>query len=97
MTKIEHEKIMVERMIRLYCRGREGNRTLCADCREVLDYAHRRLDMCRYGEAKPACKNCPTHCYTPRYRAKIREIMRYSGPRMLLRDPVGAIRHWLGK
>lgn len=95
MNKIEHEKIMVERMVRLYCRRRERNKTLCADCREVLDYAHKRLDACRYGEDKTSCKKCPTHCYTPRYREKIREIMRYSGPRMLFLDPIGTIRHYL--
>lgn len=40
MSRIEQEKQTVEQMIRLYCRKKEGNETLCPQCREVLEYAH---------------------------------------------------------
>ena len=33
------------------------------------------------------------HCYRPDMREKIREVMRFSGPRMLLHHPIPAIRH----
>lgn len=33
---------------------------------------------------KPMCKHCPRHCYHPRYRQAMREIMRYSGRGMVL-------------
>ncbi|NLX20763.1 MAG: hypothetical protein GXY55_03705 [Phycisphaerae bacterium] len=33
---------------------------------------------------KPMCKHCPKHCYHPRYRQAMREIMRYSGRGMVL-------------
>jgi hypothetical protein len=36
---------------------------------------------------------CKTHCYAPTYREKIREIMRYGGPRMLFISPIQVIRH----
>ena len=39
MSRIEQEKQTVEQMIRLYCRKKEGNETLCPQCREVLEYA----------------------------------------------------------
>lgn len=94
--KIEREKRVVERMIRLYCRKKEGNANLCAECSELLDYALLRLDKCRYGDGKRACKDCTTHCYKPEMRRKIQEVMRFSGPRMLLYSPVMAIRHILG-
>ena len=28
-------------------------------------YADKRLDKCVFGEEKPACKQCPVHCYQP--------------------------------
>ena len=62
---------------------------------ELKAYACRRLERCRWQEAKPACKRCPTHCYAPAMRQKIREVMRWTGPRMLLYAPVAAIRHWI--
>ena len=93
MTKIEQEKRVVEQMIRLYCRKREGNPELCADCRELLDYARARLDRCKFGEEKSTCQRCPIHCYRPEMREKIRAVMRWSGPRVLLYHPLSAIRH----
>ena len=66
---------------------------LCPQCQALLDYAHRRLEHCRFGENKPSCTRCPVHCYKPAMREQIRQVMRYSGPRMLLHDPIMAIRH----
>lgn len=93
MTKIEQEKRVVEQMIRLYCRKREGNAELCADCRELLEYARARLDRCKFGEGKPTCQKCPIHCYRPEMRERIRAVMRWAGPRMLLYHPLSALRH----
>lgn len=92
-SRIEEEKKVVEQMIRLYCRKKEGNGELCPNCHELLDYAHSRLDRCRYGEEKPTCKKCPVHCYRPEMKEKIRVVMRWSGPRMMLYHPVAAIKH----
>ena len=66
---------------------------LCPECSELLHYAHQRLERCRFGEEKPSCTRCPVHCYRKDMRERIRQIMRYSGPRMLLHDPIMAIRH----
>lgn len=97
MTKIEREKATVEMMIRLYCRKKEGNSALCDECRSLLEYAHRRLEACRYGVHKTACKKCPTHCYGPAPRARIREVMRFAGPRLIFYHPMAAIRHLLNR
>lgn len=92
-SRIEEEKKVVEQMIRLYCHKKEGNGELCQNCHELLDYAHSRLDRCRYGEEKPTCKKCPVHCYRPDMKERVRSVMRWSGPRMMLYHPVAAIKH----
>ena len=93
--RIEEEKAVVEQMIRLYCQKSEGHSELCTSCRELLDYAHSRLDRCRYGEDKPTCKKCSTHCYRPAMNERIRTVMRWAGPRMILYHPLAAIKHAL--
>lgn len=93
--RIEEEKTVVEQMIRLYCLKREGNAELCPSCRELLAYARSRLDRCRYGEEKPTCKKCPTHCHRPEMKERIKTIMRWSGPRMICYHPLASIRHLL--
>ncbi len=83
----------VEKMVRLYCRHKEGNASLCAECRALLDYAAQRLNRCRFGAAKPTCRQCPIHCYRPDMRERIRAVMRWAGPRMLFFHPLDALRH----
>ncbi len=93
-TKREREKRTVALMIRIYCRKRHGARkTLCPQCRALQDYAMRRSDKCPFMETKTFCSNCRVHCYKPEMREKIREVMRFSGPRMMLYHPVMAVRH----
>ena len=96
-TRIEREKETVAMMIRLYCRKRLGLEEIPAEYQELMEYAFRRLDGCKYGEKKLACKRCPTHCYKPAMREKIREVMRWAGPRMMLYSPIAAIRHIFNK
>ena len=93
MSRLTDEKRVVELMIRLYCRHKEGNETLCASCDELLRYAMTRLDHCRFADSKPTCRKCPIHCYKPEMKTRIREVMRWAGPRMMLYHPVVAIKH----
>jgi len=58
-------------------------------------YAEKRLEKCPFGEDKPTCANCPIHCYKADRRAQVKSIMRYSGPRMMFRHPLFALRHWI--
>jgi hypothetical protein len=92
---IEREKRTIEKMVGLYCRAKHSHRNLstCPECSTFLRYAHRRLDKCPYGDAKPTCSNCPIHCYKPAEKQQVAEIMRYAGPRMLFRHPILAIQH----
>lgn len=90
----EREKRTVSLMIRLYCRKKHGTRgELCAECQELLDYAFLRVDRCPFMETKTFCSNCRVHCYKANMREHIREVMRFSGPRMIFRHPVMAVRH----
>jgi len=93
--RMAREKRTVETMIRLLCRDVHGSRNdaLCAGCAELLAYAMARLDHCVFGADKPKCAGCPVHCYKPAMREKIQTVMRYAGPRMLVRHPVMALGH----
>jgi hypothetical protein len=83
-------------MIEIHCRDHHGaTASLCAECRELLDYAGARLERCRFGAEKPACANCPVHCYQPARRQQVKAVMRYAGPRMLRQHPLLSLRHWL--
>lgn len=93
--RVVHEKKVVELMIRIYCRKKEKNASLCPDCEELLRYAHARLDRCPFGEKKSSCKKCTVHCYKPAMRERMRLVMRFSGPRMMLYAPWEALRHLL--
>lgn len=97
MSRIENEKAVVAKMIRLYYRRKLGLLEPSTEEMELLSYAERRLTHCKFGEQKPACKRCPIHCYRSDMRAKIREVMRWAGPRMIIYDPVAAIKHILNK
>ncbi|WED24433.1 nitrous oxide-stimulated promoter family protein [Vibrio sp. JC009] len=80
-------------MMNIYCRNHHQTKVLCSECEELLNYAETKLDRCPYGQEKPACNKCPIHCYKPAEKEQMRAVMRYAGPRMLLRHPLLAIRH----
>ena len=89
--KREHRTLQV--MVAMYCRSQHGANSPCAECASLLRYAEERLAKCPYGAGKTTCAKCPTHCYHPQMRAKIVPVMRYSGPRLMLRHPLLAIAH----
>lgn len=94
--RLGRERRTVAAMVALRCRDLHGaGGELCDACRTLADYADYRLDRCPYGDEKPTCVNCPIHCYAKREREEMKEVMRYAGPRMLLRHPILAIRHML--
>ena len=46
-------------------------------------------------ETKTFCSSCKVHCYRKEQRDKIKEVMRFSGPYMLLYHPLMALRHMI--
>ena len=96
--KIENEKSTVKAMIGLFCRNRhDSGNILCPDCAALAEYSFLKLNRCPFGEKKPSCSKCTIHCYDVSNRKKIREVMRYSGPKLLFSNPVLAARHMFNK
>jgi hypothetical protein len=88
------ERKTVEAMVRLYCEKHHAPEGLLhPECQELLQYALERLDRCPFQEQKTTCEKCPVHCYRPELRERIREVMRYAGPRMLFRHPMLTLLH----
>lgn len=93
-SKREQEKELVSEMIVLYCKKQHKSKgRLCSECEELYHYARLRSDKCPFMETKTFCSNCKVHCYKPEMRQKIREVMRFSGPRMIFCHPVTVVRH----
>jgi hypothetical protein len=92
-SRLTIESETIEKMIALYCKRCHKKQSLCDECRLLLDYSVNRLQKCRFGEDKPTCKKCPTHCYKKEEQEKIRQVMRYAGKRLLWRHPYLVIRY----
>ena len=93
--KRSDEKRLVSEMIALYCRRQHHTPRgrLCPECQELHDYARIRIDHCPFMESKTFCSACRVHCYKPEMREKIRDVMRWSGPRMLPSHPILSLKH----
>lgn len=91
----EHETLLT--MIRMYCNAHHNHKKgeLCNECRELSEYSYARLKHCPFQQEKPACGNCSVHCYKASMREKVKDVMRWAGPRMLFRHPVKTVRHML--
>jgi hypothetical protein len=63
--------------------------------REGFAYAELRFDKCLFADNEPTCDNCPVHCYEPAMRDRVKQILRYAGPRVMYNHLFMAIRHIL--
>ncbi len=101
MSKQEKEKRVVGLMISLYCKKNHDNyrhdkyvgQQLCPDCNTLKEYANLRIEHCPFKETKTFCSNCNVHCYRGDMREQIRQVMRFSGPRMIMYHPILAVQH----
>jgi len=92
----KRESIIVGVMVKMYCSSIHSRKfDLCSDCDALIHYANLKLDRCIFGNTKPVCKECSIHCYSTIKRQQIRQIMRWAGPRMIVRHPVLALIHIL--
>ena len=95
--------------VRIYCGAKHGARLeakdeareisgsrtlLCRECADLVEYAMEKLHRCPL-TPKPSCKKCRIHCYGKEQRARIREIMAFSGRRMILRGRLDYLCHYL--
>jgi len=94
MTDMSRENKTISIMIDLYCRDNHGkNINDCQECTSLLNYALKRIENCPLKDNKPPCSSCHIHCYKKYMREKIRKVMRYAGPRMMVKHPVLAVKH----
>ena len=92
-SKIDRDKKVVKLMIELYCKHKLGVHQIPEKYLRLIQYANFKLEHCSWGKNKPACKDCPHHCYSLEKRKEIQEIMRWTGPRMLIWCPCAAFHH----
>ena len=107
MNRIEREKQTARKMIAIYCRhhlkldmtteAASHEAAVAEEYRHLADYACQHLEHCRFGEQKPVCEKCSVHCYAPKEREQIKEVMRWVGPRMMLHAPKDALFHVFNK
>ncbi len=71
-----------------------GPITLCSGCQKLLAHAFVKRTVCPM-HPKPACKHCPSHCYHPKYRQQIQEVMQYSGRRLIFSGRLDYLYHLL--
>ncbi|MEG0367665.1 MAG: nitrous oxide-stimulated promoter family protein [Coprobacillus sp.] len=88
--KRERERNVVICMIQLYCRHHDDINEV-----ELITYASQRIQKCPMMETKTFCSQCSIHCYEKNMQEKMKRVMRYSGPRMILIHPLMVIRHAL--
>ena len=93
--RITREKKTIDKMVHVYCKAHHETKRnqLCDKCTAFLSYAYKRLDKCPFQEEKPTCGKCLVHCYQPQMKERAKIIMRYSGPRLILRSPGLALHH----
>ena len=79
----DQEKVPVE--LKGFDMGAIAGKTpvLCGECRKLLTHAFVKRSHCPM-HPKPACKHCQTNCYQPMYRQQIREVMKFSGRKLVL-------------
>lgn len=90
-------KVLIN-FVRVYCTARHDDQVkagveveeiaketlLCPDCAGLVAHALEKRRKCPF-DPKPSCKHCHIHCYSKEYRARIREIMAFSGRKMIMR------------
>ena len=67
---------------------------LCDECSKLLNHGIAKLILCPY-DPKPTCRKCPTHCYAPGYRERVRRVMRFSGTYLVKRGRLDLLLHYL--
>jgi Nitrous oxide-stimulated promoter len=109
VTKQQKKDIsLIGKFVEVYCDGKHrdaertsvalpaglGERNLCPECASFLGYAIIRRLKCPLEAEKPSCKHCRTHCYAKPQLAKVKEIMAYSGRKLMLCGRLDYIWHY---
>ena len=68
--------------------------SLCPSCTRLLTYGLTMRLRCPH-DPKPMCKKCETQCYHGQYKAKIREVMKFSGMYLVRHGRLDMLYHYL--
>lgn len=99
---------LIGKFVEVYCAGKHrdaeqtpialpaglGGRTLCPECASFLEYAITKRLRCPLEAEKPTCKHCRIHCYDKPHLEKVREIMSYSGRKLMMMGRVDYLWHY---
>lgn len=100
---------LIGKFVETYCSGKHsgstrkacslpadlGHRLLCSDCTDFLQHAVMKRLNCPLEDEKPSCKRCRIHCYAAPHRENVREIMAYSGRKLIMRGRLDYLWHYL--
>jgi hypothetical protein len=110
LTKHQKKDIrLLGKFVEVYCAGKHGmveraplelpaglgSRSLCQECATFLAYAVAKRLKCPLEVEKPTCKRCRIHCYDRPRREKVREVMAYSGRKLILKGRLDYLFHYL--
>ena len=94
--KRQEEEFMITEMMHIFCKKKHKHKDgLCSECEDLLNYAIGKTRKCPFMETKTFCSACKVHCYEAKRRMEIKEVMKFSGPRILLVHPIIAIKHMM--
>lgn len=99
---------LIGKFVEVYCVGKHGavdrlpfplpenlgEMKICSGCAEFMQYAITKRLKCPLEVEKPSCKHCRIHCYGKEERDMVREIMAYSGRKLLLRGRLDYVWHY---
>ena len=99
---------LIGKFVEVYCTGKHwetekkpfllpvdlGERRMCPECTIFMAYAIAKRMKCPLEAEKPSCKKCRIHCYAKTEREKVREIMAYSGRKLMMRGRLDYLWHY---
>ena len=95
--RTERERRIVDKMIQRFCQDNHRSSDLCESCFELKEYAFKRLVSCPFANDKPVCSNCSIHCYNKKKKEEIKNVMKYSGPKMIFNHPKDTFLYFFDK
>ena len=93
--RIDKDRRTLEAIGRIYCAAHhdslfKDSAGLCGSCRQTVERTLERTVSCPFGH-EGNCQDCDIQCQRGEDQRRIREIMRYSAPRMAFTHPLMTI------
>jgi hypothetical protein len=95
--RVKREKRIIDSMIINFCLVAHKVSETCSDCKELMDYAEKKLLKCPFIEDKPICSKCDIHCYNKAQQEQIKLVMRTMGPKMIYTNTLDTLWYFFYK